>query len=493
MFIVKVTDAMGGSAEIVVNVVFNNPPQIGAVADQSVELGGLLTFEVTATDPDGTIPSLSMPAYPAGAVFTDHGRGGGTFSWTPAQAADLGNHTVRFVASDGQLSARKDIVIQATTFTVTSPKANALSRLGGNLDIAWNGRRSLGTVSVDLWRGTNYVRNLTNNLPSPENQMTWKATMPVGIRPGRDYRISVTEVHNANNSANSELFTILLPSPNDFDGDEISDLSVYNPDNGNWLIYGSSTGFYQMLFEYAGVAAVPCDYDGDGQTDFVVYQESTGNWEMRMVISNSRYLADTARLGGPGYGSAAGDYDGDGRMDLAVYNEASGRWYLLLSGKGYSQAECVAGIFGGPGYRPVSGDYDGDGKTDVVLYQSASGGWYGLLSDRDYAFVSANLGGPGYQPVSGDFDGDSLSDIAVYKESTGAWYVMLSDSAYAVYSLMLGGPGYTPVPGDYDGDGKTDLVVYQESTGNWSGRLSGNGYATGSTTFGGWPCRAVVP
>lgn len=493
MFVVKVTDAAGGEDEITVNVSFNNPPQIGALAGQSVELGGLLAFAVSATDPDGTVPALSMLVYPAGAAFTDHGQGAGTFNWTPGKVTELGDHVVRFAASDGQLSDIKDITIHVTTFTVTSPEENAVARLGGDLDIIWTGQRSLGAVAVDLWRGTNFILNLTNNLPSPANQMTWQTVMPFSIRPGRDYRVALTEANNANNWASSGSFTILLQCPNDFDGDGVSDLSVYNPDAGNWSVYGSTLGFYQMLFDYASVTPVPWDYDGDGKTDFVVYQQKTGNWYMRVRLSDSRYLADTAQLGGLGFCSAAGDYDGDGRMDIAVYHEASGQWYLLLSRGGYSQDSGLTGIFGGPGYRFVAGDYDGDGKTDPVLYQKTSGAWYGLLSDMGYAMVSANLGGPEYQPVSGDFDGDGRSDIAVYQETTGNWYFMLSDSNYAVYSLTIGGPGYVPVPGDYDGDGKTDLVVYQETTGNWSGRLSGSGYATGSTTFGGRPYRAIVP
>lgn len=463
------------------------------LADQAVELGGLLTFEVTATDPDGAIPALSMPVGPAGAAFTDHGSGVGTFTWTPDGIADLGDHAVCFSASDGQLSASQNITIRVTSFAVTSPEENGVIRHGGELNIAWSGQRALGTVAVDLWRGTNFVRNLTNSLPSPANQMTWQTSLPFGIRPGHDYRIAVTDAGHAGNWANSGSFTVLLPCPNDFDGDGKSDLTLYDPDNGQWYVYGSKLGFYLMQFEYAGAAPVPWDCDGDGKTDFVVYQEATGNWYLRVRISDSRYLADTARLGGPGCAAAAGDYDGDGRLDLAVYQEESGRWQVLLSGRGYAPDQGVTGIFGGPGYRVVPGDYDGDGRTDPTLYRIASGDWQALLSDLGYALVSANLGGPEDQPISGDFDGDGRSDVAVYRETTGAWCVMLSESNYAVHSLMLGGPGYYPVPGDYDGDGKTDLVVYQEATGNWFGLLSGSGYGIGSAIFGGPGYRAVRP
>lgn len=493
IFIVKVADTAGGEDEITVNVSFNHPPQFSALADQTVEAGGLLTFNVSATDPDGAIPALSMLASPAGAAFTDHGQGTGAFSWTPNTTTGLGDHIVRFGASDGQFNDIADITIHVTTFTVTSPKENDIVRHGGAFKIAWSGRRSLGAVAVDLWQGTNFILNLTNNLPAPASQIAWQTVMPFGVRPGRNYRVSVTDADNANNRSESGSFTILVQCPNDFDGDGLSDLNVYNSDNGNWFVYGSKMGFYQMQFDYAGVLPVPWDYDGDGKTDFVVYQQESGNWNMRVRISDAKYLADTAKLGGPGYGSAAGDYDGDGRMDIAVYHEESGQWHILLSSGGYSTDSGLTGIFGGPGYRSVVGDYDGDGKADPVLYQKSVGNWYGLLSDMGYALVSVNMGGLEYQPVIGDFDGDGRSDIALYQETTGNWYVLSSDSNYALCSLNLGGPGYVPIPGDYDGDGKTDPAVYHEATGNWYGRLSGSEYEMKSAFFGGPGYRAIEP
>jgi PKD repeat protein len=83
----------------VINV--NGPPQLAEIADQSVRIEETLTFAVTATDPDGTIPVLMARPLPPAAVFSDDGDGSGQFAFTPTGAAPV-SYTVRFIASDGQ-------------------------------------------------------------------------------------------------------------------------------------------------------------------------------------------------------------------------------------------------------------------------------------------------------------------------------------------------------------------------------------------------------
>ncbi|MFA7160075.1 MAG: C25 family cysteine peptidase, partial [Kiritimatiellia bacterium] len=186
-FALQVADPAGGTGKITVNILFNNPPGIHSIPAQTVELGNALTFEVSAADPDGTAPALSMPEGPPGAAFSDRGNGSGVFTWTPSAAGDLGGHTARFSASDGHLSGTTVVSIDVTSFAVTSPAAGDVARHGGDLCVAWSGARALGTVAVDLWRGTNFVLNLTSGLPSPSSRMTWHYTVPVSLRPGREY------------------------------------------------------------------------------------------------------------------------------------------------------------------------------------------------------------------------------------------------------------------------------------------------------------------
>ncbi|MBU0677137.1 MAG: hypothetical protein KJ626_03395 [Verrucomicrobia bacterium] len=81
----------------------NQAPVLGYIGRKVTFADQNLGFLVTASDPDGTIPVLSVTGMPANATFTDEGDGTGTFDWTPT-GADWGVHPVRFMASDTEFS-----------------------------------------------------------------------------------------------------------------------------------------------------------------------------------------------------------------------------------------------------------------------------------------------------------------------------------------------------------------------------------------------------
>lgn len=80
------------------------PPVITQIGSgtgvETVDEGQLLTFDVWATEPNGQAITLTAPARPDGANFTDHGDGTGTFDWTP-YGHQSGEHPVTFYADDG--------------------------------------------------------------------------------------------------------------------------------------------------------------------------------------------------------------------------------------------------------------------------------------------------------------------------------------------------------------------------------------------------------
>ncbi len=78
----------------------NQAPQLASIGAQSTTEGILLSFGVSATDPDGTIPSLTSSSLPGTAAFVDNGDGTGSFDWTPS-FTDSGTYLVTFYASDG--------------------------------------------------------------------------------------------------------------------------------------------------------------------------------------------------------------------------------------------------------------------------------------------------------------------------------------------------------------------------------------------------------
>jgi len=81
----------------------NNAPTIASISNQQVMEGDLLTFQVTATDPDGDPLTLSAQNLPPNANFpTVQGTGSvtGTFTFTPSLTQGPATYTVTFTARD---------------------------------------------------------------------------------------------------------------------------------------------------------------------------------------------------------------------------------------------------------------------------------------------------------------------------------------------------------------------------------------------------------
>lgn len=77
----------------------NRPPSLAPIGNRAGNTNQLLTFQVSAMDPDGDTVACSVTGAPAGSSFTDNGDGTGLFSWTPG-AGDVGSYMLTFTATD---------------------------------------------------------------------------------------------------------------------------------------------------------------------------------------------------------------------------------------------------------------------------------------------------------------------------------------------------------------------------------------------------------
>ena len=104
--------------------VSNRPPVIATSASQyTVSVTNLLTFAVSASEPDGDMITLSATNLPSGAFFAETQSTGlvqSTFSWTPATNA-AGTYAVAFRASDKDGATERTVTIRVGS--------------GGSLDI----------------------------------------------------------------------------------------------------------------------------------------------------------------------------------------------------------------------------------------------------------------------------------------------------------------------------------------------------------------------
>ena len=128
------TNTPGGAYQLTMGDPANvpHPPALQFIPDRNVEEGKQVSFIVTASDPDGTTPSLSALALPVGAKFTDQGNGVAIFDWTPA-AGQSGEYLLTVQASDGALQATRTAKILVSSKTqvagpdipvVKSPQVN---------------------------------------------------------------------------------------------------------------------------------------------------------------------------------------------------------------------------------------------------------------------------------------------------------------------------------------------------------------------------------
>ena len=105
-------------------VIGNATPTLNSIGNKTVAEKQVLSFSISASDPDLTIPILSadLSHLPAGATFVNNGNGTGSFSWTPQTGAAAGSpYVATFKATDAAnplLSVQETISITVTQTAV---------------------------------------------------------------------------------------------------------------------------------------------------------------------------------------------------------------------------------------------------------------------------------------------------------------------------------------------------------------------------------------
>jgi hypothetical protein len=122
------TDGSLADSELVAITVndVNQAPVWTPIGAKLVNEGQNLNFGVTASDPDGTIPTLTLVGLPTNATFTDNGNGTGTFNFNP-DFTQSGVYHPRFIASDGLLADTEMVVV---TVNETGNQPPVLATIG---------------------------------------------------------------------------------------------------------------------------------------------------------------------------------------------------------------------------------------------------------------------------------------------------------------------------------------------------------------------------
>ena len=114
------------------------PPTINPITDKEVQAGGSsITVNITASDPDGDIPSLDyFPALDY-AIFTDRGDGTATLVFDPDLNVPLGPTNITITATSGELTDIEQFTLTITASAVDNPPvittiANQMVQAGGS-------------------------------------------------------------------------------------------------------------------------------------------------------------------------------------------------------------------------------------------------------------------------------------------------------------------------------------------------------------------------
>ncbi len=142
---------------------------------------------------------------------------------------------------------------------------------------------------------------------------------------------------------------VQVPVPEDYNGDGVSQVAVFNINDRCYLVWGTdSSGDPSNLppdkycFDPGYDTPAPGDYDGDGAADYAAIKitDSGGGKLVEWKIQGSTAGLMTSQIQLSSNSSnikpQAADYDGDGRTDVAVVqaNGTSWKWTIIKSNCG---------------------------------------------------------------------------------------------------------------------------------------------------------------
>jgi hypothetical protein len=149
---VIIGDIDGNSISVTVNdgtVSMNQPPVLYNIGNHTVNEGELLTFTVSANDPDGDTLMYSASGLPSGATFNPATK---IFTWTPSYRQAGSYSSVHFTVYDNTTNDTEDIVITVNNVYQTDINGDGIVNVLDIINVAqhWNETGVNGWITEDI-------------------------------------------------------------------------------------------------------------------------------------------------------------------------------------------------------------------------------------------------------------------------------------------------------------------------------------------------------
>jgi hypothetical protein len=450
----------------------NRAPVLDDITDKSVNENTLLTFGISATDPDGDPLSYSATGLPGGATFA-----GQTFSWTPSSSQADSSHQVTFIASDGQLNDS-----QIVTITVTDtlpPSVTNLSPAAGSIQAPLNSLIILhvidagkgvdaGTVTITLDGSTIYSGNTSNYVSATGN------CRRIGTK--ADY-------------------TYAYQSSQNFDFDQAKTITVNATDLGGNVMSQQSYSFRTEMRSFGQNKGVDSTVEGLDKAAPATVRDSSGNiwavWHAGPPGSRDIYLAKLT-AGSTSFGAGAQittdaadqcnpavALGTDDKLYVVWQDNRLGDWDIYGStstnGTTWSDQQRITDTNDSQINPAIAVDHQSPNRAHVAWQDDRAGNQDIYIATSSNAFVTNTV-----TPITSNTANQTAPAVAV--SSSNTVYVLWTDARNPsndndIYGAA--GSGWTNVPIVMKAAGQSSPAIAVESTGSilhilWVDQTSGN-------------------